>query len=53
MWLLNVCYMAAMSGVFNLPYEIWAWWAIDSAVYTLAGTAVLGIVAEKLSPANA
>ena len=49
-WLLNVSYMAAMYGVFNLPYKLWAWWAVDGAIYTPVGAIVLGIVAEKLAP---
>ena len=49
-WLLHASLMAAWSGVFNLPYEIWVWWAIDALIYTLAGAIVLGIVAEKLAP---
>ncbi len=51
-WLVNVSYMAAMYGVFNLPYKIWAWWAVDAVIYTLIGAIVLGIVAEKLAPAE-
>jgi hypothetical protein len=49
-WLLNLGYMGAMSGVFNLPYEIWGWWAVDALIYILVGSVVLGIVAEKLAP---
>ena len=49
-WLLNTSLMAAWSGVFNLPYEIWIWWAVDALIYVLVGSIVLGIVAEKLAP---
>ena len=49
-WLLNASAMAAWSGVFNLPYNIWLWWAVDAVIYTLVGAIVLGVVAEKLAP---
>ena len=49
-WLIHASLMAAWSGVFNLPYEIWIWWAVDALIYTLAGSIVLGLVAEKLAP---
>ena len=52
LWLLNISLMAAWSGVFNLPYKIWIWWGIDAAIYTIIGSIVLGIVAEKLAPAD-
>ena len=42
--------MAGWSGVFDLPYNIWIWWAVDAVIYTLVGAVVLGIVAEKLAP---
>jgi hypothetical protein len=51
-WLLHASLMAAWSGVFNLPNNIWIWWGIDAAIYTLVGSIVLGIVAEKLAPAD-
>lgn len=40
-------------GVFNLPDEIWAWWITDAVILHLAGGIVLGIVAQKIAPANA
>lgn len=49
-WLLHTSLSAAWSGVFNLPYDIWTWWAVEGLIYTLAGATVLGIVAEKLAP---
>ena len=49
-WLLQASSMAGWSGVFNLPANIWAWWAIDALVFVLVGSIVLGIVAEKLAP---
>lgn len=51
-WLLNISLMAAWSGVFNLPNKIWIWWGVDAAIYTIIGSIVLGIVAEKLAPAD-
>jgi hypothetical protein len=51
-WLLNTSLMAAWQGIFNLPTEIWVWWAVDAAIYVLLGSIVLGIVAEKLAPAE-
>ena len=38
-------------GVFALPDNIWTWWLIDGTLMNLAGGIVLGIVAQKLSPA--
>mgnify|MGYP006908211503 FL=1 len=49
-WLIQVVAMAGWSGVFNLPYEIWLWWGAEAVVYMAVGGAVLGLVAEKLSP---
>ena len=40
-------------GVFNLPDNIWVWWIIDATIMHLVGATVLGLVAEKLSPARA
>jgi hypothetical protein len=51
-WLLNSSLMAAWSGIFNLPTEIWIWWAVDAAIYVILGSIVLGIVAQKLAPAD-
>jgi len=52
MWLWGACLMAAWSGVFNLPNKIWIWWGIDAAIYTILGSIVLGIVVQKLAPAE-
>jgi hypothetical protein len=49
-WLLNASLMAGWSGVFNLPANLWVWWAVDAAIYVIVGSIVLGIVAEKLVP---
>jgi hypothetical protein len=40
-------------GVFNLPNNIWQRWLTDATILHLAGGTVLGIVAQKLSPAPA
>lgn len=40
-------------GVFNLPNQIWQWWFVEGVVMQLVGGIVLGIVAQKLAPANA
>jgi len=49
-WLVQLVTMAGWSGVFNLPYEIWGWWAVEGILYMVIGGAVLGLVAEKLAP---
>lgn len=51
-WLVQLVTMAGWSGVFNLPYEIWGWWAAEGLVYMLVGGAALGFVAGKLAPAG-
>ncbi len=38
-------------GVFNLPDNIWTWWIVDATVLHLVGATVLGVVAQKVSPA--
>jgi hypothetical protein len=40
------------SGVFNLPNKVWLWWWLESIIYFLAGTAALGWIVQKLSPAK-
>ena len=37
------------SGVFDLPMEIWFWWAIEMTVLFMIGCTVLGVVADKLA----
>lgn len=37
----------SMSGVFNLPYQIWLWWAIDGLVLYAIGGAAMGWATEK------
>ena len=39
-------------GVFNLPTQIWKWWAFDMLVVQLIAGIVLGLVAQKLAPAG-
>ena len=51
-WLLNASAMAGWSGVFDLPYKIWIWWGVDALIWTLVGSIALGVVAEKLAPAE-
>ncbi len=50
LFLINTSYAASMSGVFNLPNEIWGWWTIEGLVYLLIGGAAMGWVTQKLSP---
>ena len=49
-FLFAVSMNAAWSGIFNLPYEIWVWWSVESLVVYLVSGAVLGLVTAKLSP---
>ncbi len=49
-WAVQLVTMAGWSGVFNLPYSIWAWWAAEGVLYMVVGGAALGLVAEKLEP---
>lgn len=50
LFLITAVMMLGWSGVFNLPMEIWMWWAAEGAVMFLIGGAVLGFVSEKLAP---
>jgi hypothetical protein len=47
--------VAAMGywGVFNLPNKLWSWWLLEGIWLHLIAGAVLGAVAQKLSPAKA
>lgn len=38
---------AGYSGVFNLPYAIWGWWAVDGLIMYIIGGIVLGWFAGK------
>jgi len=51
--LFGVIYAIGYRGVLNLPDEIWAWWIVDGIILRLAGGVVLGIVAQKIAPAQA
>lgn len=48
--LLSITFMLGWSGVFNLPDEMWAWWAVEMTLTSLIGGIVLGWVAEKVAP---
>lgn len=52
-WLVQLVTMAGWSGVFNLPYRIWGWWAAEGLLYMVVGGAVLGLVADKVAPRTA
>ncbi len=39
------------SGLFNLPSDIWLWWAIEAVVIYAIGGAVLGWVGERFCDA--
>lgn len=49
-WLIVTSAMAGWSGIFNLPMEIWMWWAAEGVLYYLVGGFVLGWVTGKLAP---
>lgn len=51
--LLAIGGMLGYSGVFNLPADIWMWWAVEWTAMNLLGGVVLGWVAEKLAPSSA
>lgn len=51
--LLAATIFLGMSGVFDLPGEIWLWWSIDTAILFLIGGTVLGIVADRVAPVPA
>jgi len=37
----------SMSGIFNLPMEIWIWWSVDALILFLIGGAAMGWTAER------
>jgi hypothetical protein len=51
-WLWGACLMAAWSGVFNLPAKIFFNDTATTEIYTIIGSIVLGIVVQKLAPAD-
>jgi hypothetical protein len=53
MFLVVVSVMLGMSGVFNLPDKVWAWWSVDSLLGYVVGGAALGWVADKVAPRTA
>lgn len=48
-WAIQAMYTMGLSGIFNLPYEIWLWWLVEFALMGIVGGIVLAVVAEKLS----
>lgn len=52
-WIFGLVAALGYWGVFNLPNKIWAWWLIEGIWMHLIAGAVLGLVAERLSPARA
>jgi hypothetical protein len=50
--LLAFGWMLGYSGVFNLPYTIWAGWAVETLAMNLIGGLALGWVAEKVAPSS-
>ncbi len=51
LFLIGITASLGWSGVFNLPDELWAWWALDSLFYYLAGGVALGWFADKYAAA--
>lgn len=49
-FLLSATFMLGMTGVFNLPDQLWAWWGLESLVIYLVGGAVLGWIADRVAP---
>lgn len=52
-WIFGLVAALGYWGLFNLPTKIWAWWLLEGIWMHLIAGAVLGLVAEKLSPAKA
>ncbi|MBT8136367.1 MAG: hypothetical protein KJO54_05045 [Gammaproteobacteria bacterium] len=43
-------YHLSLSGVFNLPGEIWFWWTVDMLIMAVVGSVALAFVAQKVAP---
>lgn len=52
-WIFGLVSALGYWGLFNLPTKIWVWWLAEGVWMNLIAGAVLGFVAEKLSPAKA
>jgi hypothetical protein len=39
----------AMSGVFDLPLQMWIWWSIDALILFILGGAAMGWAAERFA----
>lgn len=48
--LFGTCFIIGWSGLFNLPNQIWLWWALEQPLYYVIGGAALGWVGQKLAP---
>jgi hypothetical protein len=51
--LLIAAVMFNWSGVFNLPDNVWSWWAIESFVLNTIAGAIMGWAAGRWAPAGA
>ena len=47
--LINGATLASLSGVFNLPETIWAWWIVEGLVLYCISGAVLGWYVDKFA----
>ncbi len=52
LWLLAAALYLGLSGVFDLPGTIWAWWAVDALIIYCLGGLALGWFAERWVPAT-
>lgn len=51
--LLVAAVMFNWSGVFNLPDNVWSWWAIESFVLNTVAGAIMGWAAGRWAPSGA
>jgi hypothetical protein len=49
-FLFHAAFSAGMSGIFNLPNSLWAWWVFEGIFYFAVGGAAMGWVAGKFAP---